>query len=124
MGGREVLAEVPDLTVASGQVASATIDLRGRLHVFRIELVRPFPELALRGSVQYGSAGSSAEPEFLRFHFRKRSELVLVTSHARIDASVQVVGCRAEELTDLGARTRVELRAETDARQRAARRSR
>ena len=113
VSGRAVLAEVTDLLVAPGEVNQdariQAIDLRGRLRVFRLELVPPAPEFPLTGSLRYVESGSSGAEHALSF--QDQALLEWVTPLARLDATVRVAGCRLERLRDLAPTTRVQLRA-------------
>src|SRR6185295_13774403 len=87
------------------------LDLRGRLHVFRIELVPPSKDFVVVGSVACVASGS-AGPEYPHWISGDRARQVeLVTPLAHVDATVRIEGCRIERRADLAPRTVVQLRA-------------
>ncbi|NOT32183.1 MAG: hypothetical protein HOP15_17185, partial [Planctomycetes bacterium] len=117
----DVLCEVQSIVVVADEVTRdpriQALDLRGRLHVFRLELVPPSPGTDMKSSVSYvehGSAGREltlGQQSTLAQQRQGDAVLDIVTPLARIDATVRVAGCRVERLSDLGPRTEVRLRA-------------
>ena len=111
----DVLSEVQRVVVLPDKVTRdpriQSIDLRGRLHVFRIELVPPSPGSETKSTVSYTEHGSAGPEHTLGQRRQGDAVLDIVTLLARIDATVRVAGCRVERLFDLGPSTEVRLRA-------------
>ena len=110
----EVLLEVPDLEVVPGEITRdpriQEIDLRGRLRVFRIRLVTPTPNDHPRWSLSWSASGVNDEERSKMMRSYGESGVVLVTTLARVDATLRVEGYRPEHLVDLAPETEVHLR--------------
>ena len=109
--GSDVLAEVPGIEIVAGEITRdprlEPLDLRGRLHVFTLDLVPPSPSLALSGSVRFSASGTTTP---VRRQYFQQSPVVLATPLTAIDAMVRVRDCRIERLSALAERTEVHLR--------------
>jgi hypothetical protein len=96
--------------VPAGEIASdprlREIDLRGRLHAFTFELVPPSGSVEPSGRLVLVPAGRSGPVQGRSFRGRT---VVVVTPHARIDATVLASGFRAERVDDPGPLTEVRL---------------
>ena len=106
------MVEVRGMTVVPGEVTLdprlRPLDLRGKVHVFELELVPPAPGFRIAGRVLYGTAGTGVlDQGFLLGSNHVR----LVSASAALDAELRVEGCRIERLATLAPHTRVELRA-------------
>lgn len=115
----ESLVEIGGVEVVGGQGARDPrlegIDLRGRLHVMRVTLVLPRPDPDLRGNLSYspsgmsgGMSGESGGRE--RWKWFRENPIVLVTPHARVDATLFAQGYRTEHLAELSGEREVRLR--------------
>lgn len=109
----ELLAEVRDVVIVAGEVTRdpriQEIDLRGRLHVFRIRLVRPTRESFPPWELSWSQSGVG-DPDRTRKRLSRAPDVALVTPLARIDATLRVEGYRVEHLVDLAPETEVHLR--------------
>ena len=110
--GSDVLAEIPGIEIIAGEITRdprlEPLDLRGRLHVFTLDLVPPPPSFELSGSVLFTESGAG-EPVRLQFFYK--SPVVVVTPLAAIDVVVRAFDCRIEHLPALAERTELQLRA-------------
>lgn len=103
--------EIPGIEIVPGKLIRdprlQALDLRGRLHAFTLDLVRPSRPFPLSGSVRYSEAGTTTP---VRRQFFRQSPVVVVTPLAAIDVMVRARDCRIERLFDLAERTEVHLR--------------
>ena len=109
-----VLLELPDAVVAPGEVTRdpriQDVDLRGRLHVFRIRLAPPSPHVFPTWSLSWSASGTHAAEHTKRRQSLGDEEILVVTTLGRIDATLRVEGYRVERLVDLASETEVHLR--------------
>jgi hypothetical protein len=111
MAYEDVLVEIPGIEVAPGEITQdprlAALDLRGRLHVFTLDLVPPSPSFEISGIVFFNEVGTSSP--VLRKYFQE-SPVVVVTPLPAIDVRVRARNCRLERFSALSESTEVRLR--------------
>jgi hypothetical protein len=104
------LHEVPDVLVVPGRDTVDPrlqgIDLRGKLHAFRLTFVRPDGKRELQGNLNHGPAGAD---DLDRWGYFQGLEAVVVATEAAIDVDVSPRGFQQVKLRDLRGDRTIEL---------------
>lgn len=99
----------PVLVLGGEDTVLADVDLRGRLHVFRLELVTPDPKEDVQGEIRFTRAGADEEEE-AAWRWFSTKDVVLASPHPSLDVRVEARGYRPADLVGVAGDTEVLLR--------------